>query len=64
MGPQGQNIVDLTSPADVRDKINDIIGVLRAKRMPPDTPWSPEKIALLEQRHADNFPPVEPGPAK
>jgi hypothetical protein len=38
MGPQGQDIVDLTSPADVRDKINDIIGMLRAKRMPLDTP--------------------------
>jgi hypothetical protein len=62
MGPQGQNIVDLTSPADVRDKINRIIAMLRAKRMPPDTPWSPEKIVLLEQWRSDGFLPVGPGP--
>jgi hypothetical protein len=62
MGPQGQNFVDLTSPTDVRDKIGRIIAMLRAKRMPPDTPWSPEQIALLEQWRTDNFPPVGPGP--
>ena len=58
--------IDLTSPADVRDKINRIVAELRAKRMPPppDTPWSPEKIALLEQWRTDNFPPVGPGPAR
>jgi hypothetical protein len=65
MGPQGVNIVDLTSPAAVRDNIDDIIGVLRAKRMPPppDAPWSPEEIARLEQWRTDNFPPIGPAPA-
>lgn len=58
MGPKGQNIVDLSSPADVRDHIDDIIAVLRAKRMPPDKPWLPDKIALLEQWRTDNFPPI------
>jgi hypothetical protein len=62
MGPKGQNIVDLSSPADVRDKIDAIIAVLRAKRMPPDKPWAPDKIALLEQWRTDNFPPIGPGP--
>jgi hypothetical protein len=60
MGPIGQNIVDLSSPADVRDHIDDIIAVLRAKRMPPDKPWRPDKIALLEQWRTDNFPPIGP----
>jgi len=66
MGPNGVDLVDLTSPADVRDKINSIIGALRAKRMPPppDTPWSPDQIALLEQWRTDNFPPIGPGPTK
>jgi hypothetical protein len=64
MGPNGVNIVDLTSPTDVRDKIGPIIAALRAKRMPPppDTPWSPDQIALLEQWRTDNFPPIGPGP--
>lgn len=35
MGPNGLGIVDLASPTDVRDKIDHIIGALRAKRMPP-----------------------------
>jgi hypothetical protein len=61
MGPRGQNIVDLTSATDVRDKIDPIIAMLRAKRMPPDTPWTPDKIALLEQWRSDGFPPVGPG---
>jgi hypothetical protein len=62
MGPNGVNIVDLTSPTDVRDKIGPVIAALRAKRMPPDSPWSPDKIALLEQWRTDNFPPIGPGP--
>jgi hypothetical protein len=31
MGPDGQGIVDLTSAADVRDHINDILNQLRTK---------------------------------
>jgi hypothetical protein len=66
MGPHGQNIVDLASPADVRDNIGDIIAELRAKRMPPppDAPWGLDKIARLEQWRTDGFPPIGPGPIK
>ncbi|HUO36397.1 MAG TPA: hypothetical protein VMU34_00395 [Mycobacterium sp.] len=64
MGPNGVNIVDLTSATDVRDKLDLIIAVLRAKTMPPppDPSWSPDQIALLEQWRSDGFPPVGPGP--
>ena len=66
MGPNGVNIVDLTSATDVRDKIDRIIAVLRAKSMPPplDTPRGADQIAILEQWRSDNFPPVGPEPAK
>jgi hypothetical protein len=68
MGPNGVNIVDLASATDVRDKIELIVAVLRAKdakrRMPPppDPPWSPDQVARLEQWRSDGFPPVGPGP--
>jgi hypothetical protein len=60
MGPDGQGIVDLTSAADVRDHIDDILHQLRTKKMPPppDQPWTPEQIAKLEQWQTDNFPPI------
>jgi hypothetical protein len=65
MGPDGVNIVDLTSATAVRDKIDLIIAVLRAKSMPPppDPSWSPDQIARLEQWRSDGFPPVGPGPS-
>jgi hypothetical protein len=49
MGPNGVGIVDLSSAADVRDHIDDILHQLRTKKMPPHQPWTPEQIAKLEQ---------------
>ena len=48
MGPRGKHLDDpawMCKPANAQQVIN----AIKAHRMPPDAPWPPERLALLQQ---------------